>query len=127
MSLGIQYPFTSASGSDSYFGSVRSVRDAIAQNARALLSTNWGERVMHPDFGCNLYEFCFEQQIQSTRQRIAERIVSQFGKWMPFVKIIAIGVTFSEDDRSLRENAVRVSLKIEYGNLTIDVLRDIMP
>lgn len=127
MALGIGYPFTPASGSNSYFGSVDTVSAAIAQNARSLLSTNWGERVMRPDFGCNLREFCFEQQIQQTRQRIADRIVEQFTKWMPFVRLVVIGVTFGIDDKSLGENGMRVSLKIEHGNLTIEVVQEILP
>jgi phage baseplate assembly protein W len=33
----------------------------ITQSLQILLSTQLGERVMHPDFGCNLQQFVFEK------------------------------------------------------------------
>ena len=125
MALGISYPFAPASGSDSYFASVNSVKDAIAQDAKSLLSTDWGERVMHPDFGCNLSEFIFEPQTQPTRQRISDRIVKQFGTWMPFVDVTGVAVAFSSDDTSLPGEAMRVQVRIVYGNVMIDVAQGV--
>lgn len=125
MAISVSYPFSEASGSDSFFGSIETVRDAIVQNARSLLSTNWGERVMHPDFGCNMIEFVFEQQTQNTRQRISDRIVSQFSKWMPFVTIAGVAVAFSGDDSSIPENAIKITVRITYGNVTIDVVQNV--
>lgn len=125
MALGVSFPFTEGSGPDGYFGSVTTVAEAIAQNARSLLITNWGERVMHPDFGCNIVEFCFEQQTQSTRQRISDRVVSQFSKWMPFVTITGVAVMFSSDDRSIPDNVIKVTVRIVYGNVTIDVAQNV--
>jgi uncharacterized protein len=49
---------------DSNGKNVRMVSDEedIAESLRILLSTQQGERLMRPDYGCNLRQFIFERQ-----------------------------------------------------------------
>lgn len=124
MPIGLQFPFAAATGSVGYFAGTDTIPAAIAQNARALLATNWGERVMQPDFGCNLIEFCFEQlSISALKSRVTDRIQSQFRKWMPFLDILATDVTLHPEN----PNGFRVSVNIGYGNVAINVAQDVVP
>jgi phage baseplate assembly protein W len=96
------------------------VRAAIAANLRSLLLTNWGERVMHVDFGCNLRDFLFEQKTKNLQPRIADRIKGQVSRWMPYLVMTVLNVIFSNEDPSVPENGFRIHLQVVYGNVPIE-------
>lgn len=50
------------------------VEDDIAQAVRLILNTRCGERVMRPDFGCQLCDYAFESFSQSVRSEMIEEI-----------------------------------------------------
>jgi len=107
-SLGFTMPFAQATGSLGLFVATQSEVAAAKHDLRSLLLTNWGERPMHRDLGCNLIEFLFQQMIVGeTDVLVEERIRSQVSKWLPFLAIKAIKVTFPED----RPNTIRVDMK----------------
>lgn len=111
MSYGIMLPFTRATGSLGIVAGTESTLDATASNILCLLVTNWGERPMMFRFGCNLIEFVFDQQKGDVlRQKIQDRILEQCRDWLPYVKLIELSVRFNEDDSSIQENAIGVSL-----------------
>ncbi len=109
-------PFRLATSSNGYFEVTDTVLDAVLSNVRSLLITNWGERPMQYYFGCNLREFLFEPRTDIVRRRIADRINEQFGRWFPFLAIEELFVLFSEDDRSLHENAVAVKITFRFSD-----------
>lgn len=80
---------------------------------------------MHPDFGCSIRDFCFEQKTDSLRSTIAERIKVQFERWLPFVKLVKLFIIFSSDDVSISENAIRVEVSARFGNVPINLSIDI--
>lgn len=92
---------------------------AITANVRSLLLTNRGERVMHIDFGCNLREFLFEQRSKGLKTRISERIKNQLSKWMPFLALTGLFVTFPDEDPAIPENGFHIHLDLVYGNIPI--------
>ena len=97
MAIGFTFPFAKSTGSIGYLETTNTELAAVEQNFKSLLLTNWGERVMHADFGCNLIEFLFEQQVNNELQeRIGDRIVSQVNKWMPFVSIDKLNLIFCQ-------------------------------
>ncbi len=95
---------------------------ALESNSRALLLTNQGERLMHADFGCNLREFLFEPKTKSLKSTIAERIKAQFTKWLPFLTIVGLFITFSEDDPAVPDPGFHIQLDLTYGNIPLSVL-----
>ena len=121
MSFGVTFPLQLATGSLGYLEATDSVVEAIRSNVRALLMTNWGERLMHPDLGCNLREFLFEQKTAALQARIAARIKAQLSQWMPFLSLTGLFVTFSESDSSIPDPGFRIDLNIVYGNNPIDL------
>lgn len=121
MSVSITFPFAVATGSIGYFESSQGVVDAITSNVRSLLLTNWGERLMHFDLGCNFREFLFEPQTSSLKLAIAGRVQSQLAKWMPFLSLRGLFVTFSSEDPSVPDPGFRVRLEIVYGNVPVNL------
>jgi len=70
--IGIDLPIFGSYGSGMKIN--YSTLDQAAANAKNLLLTNHGERVMLPTFGCNLYKLLFDNQteflIETTKSRI---------------------------------------------------------
>lgn len=122
MSISISFPFALSTGSVGYLESSESITDAIRSNVQSLLLTNWGERMMHFDFGCNFREFLFEQQAGSLKDSIASRIQSQLAKWMPFLGLQGIFITLSSEDPSIPDPGFRVRLEIVYGNVPVGLV-----
>ncbi len=117
MAIGFTLPFARSSGSIGYFQSTTDELDAVKQNLRSLLLTNWGERVMHFYFGCNLREFLFTNvKDESLKEQIASRILEQVGKWMPFVGIETLNIQFTRDDPSILENQIYISIKFRLSS-----------
>src|SRR5438128_925029 len=108
MSFGVTFPLQLSTGSLGYLEVTDSVVEAIRSNVRQLLLTNWGERLMHPDLGCNLREFLFEQKTKALQARIAARVKTQLAQWMPFLSLAGLFITFSEDDPSIPEPGFRI-------------------
>lgn len=109
MPIGLTLPFRLSSGSLGHFQTTEDEFEAVSNDIHSILVTNWGERVMHYDFGCNLREFLFEQiDKEELRQKIADRISSQLAKWLPFVIIDELNVVLSEDDNSISENEIGI-------------------
>lgn len=121
MSISINFPIVLATGSLGYIESTSTIEDAISSNFRQLILTNWGERVMHASFGCNLIEFLFEQKNKNLKYNIAERIKNQTSQWMPFLKISKLYVLFSDEDKSVQENGFKIIAELIYGNKQIDL------
>ncbi len=116
MAIGLTLPLARATGSLGYLEVTRSELAAVEQNLRSLLYTNWGERVMHFNLGCNLIEFLFEQQSSDLKERIEDRIRSQVATWMPFVIIDNITVLFPSDSLTVPDNVTRLSLRFRLSS-----------
>lgn len=111
MPIGFTLPFAQSTGSVGYFEFTSTELDAIKQNLKSLLLTNWGERVMHYYFGCNLREFLFSNvRTGELKQKIADRIIDQVGKWMPFLTIDTLNITFADEDPSLPQYSISVTI-----------------
>lgn len=111
MSIGLTIPFQQSTGSIGYFRVTQDEFEAIKNNLHSLLTTNWGERVLHYNFGCNLREFIFEpKRGEELKIRIADRINSQVALWMPFIKLDELNILFTEDSGKIPENGIGVQM-----------------
>jgi len=110
VAIGIDLPMENSYGSG--FAQTYLTIDAAYANARNLLLTNKGERVMHPDFGCDLRSATFEINDTLLVTNIDAKIRTQFGFWLPYIFINELTITPSED-----QNSVFVKLTISLqGN-----------
>lgn len=114
MPIGFTLPFSKSSGSVGYFDTTQTDVDALREDIKSLLLTNWGERVCHYYLGCNFKEFLFESlHPDELKAKMADRVLTQVETWIPFVVVQKLNITLSQDDSNVPENGVRVS--IEFG------------
>lgn len=105
-------PFASSRDSLGHLEFTSDELSAIKENLKSLIITNWFERPMHSDFGCNLIEFLFENNKNlELKERIADRIISQIARWMPFVGIDELNVIFPEEDDSIPAHTIGLRIK----------------
>lgn len=67
--------------------------DVVAQAIRQLLRTAPGERLMLPDYGCDLRRYLFAPNTTATRRLIAEQIAATIQRFEDRVQLGAIEVT----------------------------------
>ena len=89
--------------------------DQAAANAKNLLLTNNGERIMQPNLGCNLYRSLFENETDSMADNIKSTIITQFDYWLPYIFINKLTVN---DD--IDANRVNVTLSISLVGNEVD-------
>ena len=92
-------------------GTVELVRDYqdIEESLRILLSTSLGERVMQPDYGCNLNEYMFESLNSTLIGAIRHHVENAILYYEPRIKAESIDVT-SEDSFDLIEGRFTISI-----------------
>lgn len=91
--------------------------DAVADNIRNLLNTNWGERPMQYYFGANLRAvlFCNSADVE---QQVTDHITSAVEKWLPGVAVIDITVTTQGADLDYNACSVKVTFGLANTELT---------
>lgn len=122
MSISVTFPFALSTGSVGYFEPTGEIVDALKSDVHSLVITNWGERVMHTDFGCNLRQFLFEPKTISLKRAIHDRVSSQLSRWLPFITLVGMFVRFSEDDPSVPDPGMQIDLQMTYGNIPVNLL-----
>jgi len=98
------------------FETNQSTIQAVADDLRILILTNYGERPIHYDFGANLRRIIFEQG-PDVRQQISDAIVAAVDKWMPFVILQDVQVNDSSTSPTVRPNEVNVKITFSVGQL----------
>ena len=74
--------------------------DLIKQNAKMIMFTIPGERVMDPEFGVGLQTYLFENISESLLDDIRGRISSQYNKYMPYMDITRLEVVEDTEDNN---------------------------
>ncbi len=80
----------------------------IEQAIRMILLTPKGQRVMRPDFGCNIHELIFAPNDATTAGLAAYYVEDALRMWEPRIQVL--GVTARAD----MADAARLLLEIEY-------------
>jgi phage baseplate assembly protein W len=84
--------------------------DQAAANAKNLLLTNHGERVMLPTFGCNLYKSLHENLTEFLVENTKAMIQSQFKYWLSYIFINRLDV-YADSDYNKLYISIEISLK----------------
>lgn len=100
--------------------------DDIRQSLYLLLSTRPGERLMRPEYGCDLAQFAFESVDYSLISRIRNEITQAIAHFEPRVEQVEISVDGSSSESAdalvitisyaVRENAHEQSISFELGS-----------
>lgn len=89
----------------------RSGLDLVKGNIRQLLLTERGERVMLPNYGCNLRRFLFQPLDEITFQDIKTEILTSLSKYSKGTKVLRLRVFPSDDNR------INISLTIQIKEI----------
>lgn len=88
--------------------------DDIRESLEILLSTLVGERLCHPDFGCDLKKFMFEEVDNALVTEIQEMIAEVIYTYEPRVEVLEITVT--EEEKSATILVIYISYLIYATN-----------
>jgi phage baseplate assembly protein W len=81
---------------------------SIAESVRIILSTSKGERVMRPDFGCEINDLVFAPNNTATISAICHYIEEALVKWEPRIIVDKVIAEVDEFDES------RINISINY-------------
>ena len=107
-SVGVSLPFTI--GNNGFFAVTYTTKEQIKSNLKNLILTNRGERLMQPEFGCNLRQAIFEQIGPNTYNYIRSEIENSIQRWLPY--IIVNDVNISSDTTATDNN--RINVRLDY-------------
>ena len=109
--LGTGWAFPPAFDRESGVVNMVSDEDDIRESLNILLSTSLGERVMQPNYGCNLTDYLFEPLSSSVIGLIKDRVESAILFYEPRILAEKIEVT---DDGSFDLIEGKFVISIEY-------------
>jgi uncharacterized protein len=121
VAIGLDLPIMQSSGAG--FKLNYTTLDQAVANAKNLLLTNKGERIMQPDFGCDLRNTLFENITDSLTLTIESVIKASFDYWLPYIFINDIQVTQYQDQNQITIN-LTISLegnKFDTRSIQLDI------
>jgi hypothetical protein len=93
--------------------------EQIKSDLLSLLLTNPKERVMHPEFGCNLRSLFFEPADAILAKKAEDLIIKAVQKWEPRVAFQQIKATVDEESNML---SIRIAFRDPQNIRDIEVL-----
>ena len=106
--IGWQFPPEFSKSDTSAITALVSGPENISQSLRALLTTNVGERLMQPEYGCGLARLLFEPIDQRTIAKIRNSVTDAILLYEPRVKLVNVDVFQDQNDTGL------LNINIEY-------------
>lgn len=93
--------------------------ESIRQSIWIILSTAPGERVMRPDFGCEIHDLVFEPNNATTRGMAERHVGEALLHWEPRIDVLEVkAVSSEENEEELLVNVhYRVRLTDSRSNL----------
>ena len=80
----------------------------VEENIRIILSTIPGERILHPDFGCNLHAYVFEEFDQQLITGIRTLVYDALLEYEPRIHLNEVTVQADRND------SVKLIISVEY-------------
>jgi phage baseplate assembly protein W len=105
IAIGVSLPFNGPAGP---FNSTYSTQVQTKSNLLNLLLTNKGERVMNPEFGCDLGKVLFEGITDNTKELIINLINTNVSIFVPEVQLMDVIV---EDAPQYNNNSISITVK----------------
>jgi len=80
-----------------------------------LILTKKGERVMQPEFGCDIWKCLFEQMDESTLEvKIEQSVLTAVEKWLPYLIVDTIIFDYNEND--IDNNKIILDVKFSLAS-----------
>jgi phage baseplate assembly protein W len=91
----------------------------ILSSLRVLLSTRPGERVMRPDFGCNLDDLLFESLDTTLKTLMADRITTAILYHEPRIEVLRVDLDASRELDGIIEIEVEFLVRATNSRLNL--------
>jgi phage baseplate assembly protein W len=118
-SLGISINQTS--DSNGVFAVNYTTLSQVKYNLINLILTRKGERVMQPNFGCDIWRILFEPIVEGQIDSEIERtIIEAVGTWLPYLNIDRILFDYDENDIDNH----RINLELQFSLTSNPAIRD---
>ena len=106
--LTVKFPLE-LTADDVGYKNITDVNEMIRYNLKSTLLTNPGELVSNPEFGVGLRRILFEQPTPNTMQNLRARISSQVSTFLPYIKVVNLGMSVDQQRNLLR---IKINYKI---------------
>ena len=97
------------SNSNGVFATNYTTLQQASNNLKNLILTRKGERMMQPEFGCDVWKVLFEQLTDGIEQSIENAIVNAVSIWLPYLNIDTI--IFDYDENDIDTNTITLDIK----------------
>ncbi|ELZ05017.1 GPW/gp25 family protein [Natrialba chahannaoensis JCM 10990] len=105
LGTGWQYPVTSDHRGDVELSNAEGdIQEAI----RIILGTAKGERIMRPEFGCDIHDHVYSAASPATLNLIESSVREALVRWEPRIDIVDVDARTATDDPN------RILIEIEY-------------
>jgi len=92
-------------------------------NLKNLILTKKGERLMNPNFGCDIWGLLFEQINEETiSTKIESSILDAVGTWLPYLNIEQIIFDYNEADIDTNKISVDVKFSLKSNTTLTELL-----
>jgi Bacteriophage baseplate protein W len=114
-------------------GGIDTVSDdeAIRQSLLLLISTRPGERVMRPEYGCDLYRLVFSPNDDTTAGLAIHFVRQAVERWEPRVEVIRVDANRDPDEETrlaiVLDYRVRATLRADTLVVGVDLQEGVQP
>ena len=78
-----------------------SLEEDIEQAIRIILMTRKGERVMRPDFGCDIHDYAFDTMDYTTRFQVEQAVREALVMWEPRITNVDVHVNNEQEKEGM--------------------------
>ena len=89
-------------------------KEQASSNLRNLVLTSKGERIMHPNFGCNVWSTMFEHATPELISKLKVTIKKQVAIWLPYINLMDVTID------SMENNRLNIAIDFALYNNTMD-------
>jgi phage baseplate assembly protein W len=110
VAIGITLPIQRGNGG--YFAQSYQTSEQVKSNIKNLILTRKGERLMHPNFGTDLYNTLFNQNTDDLESEIERSIDRAIQEWMPYISVDEILVDQTNTNRDTYFFTVTLNFRV---------------
>lgn len=96
-------------GNNGMFEQSTSLFQQVKSNFKNLILTKKGERLMQPDFGCDLHTLLFEQITEDTEFQMRNAVTEAVDRWLPYLEVVDLSVQTNADN-----DEHKVVIQVDY-------------
>lgn len=117
---GLSYPLGKTRDKGGFFKN-NSGREMIRQAVTQLLRTEKGERLMLPNFGCNLRKFLFQPITEELFNNIKNTIAESFRNYIVGARLLKVAVLETGEYDAAGGNQLRVILSVQLSTDDLEI------